>query len=377
MILVFSAESNQSDQVKREVQNAVQAGIPIIPLRIEDVKPSSTMRYFLGTQHWLDALTQPLEQHLDVLAQKVLALLSRTQPPPGAPVGSISSSGSAEIPSAPASVPKMERCVVFLVDQSYSMEERFVGLSQRKCDIVARTIDAWLVDELGRPGQSSDDSAATTVGVIGYGTDLEANPIVQSALPDALGGRKLVDLEELAGCPLVRGHATSMSPRLCLANFSPESQHPAWVAPAAHGGTPTCHVLYETHDLMARWVQEHPQGLPPVVVNITDGESQDGSPVEYALAIHGLATARGKTRMYNCFLSSDAGQSVLFPNRHALPQHDVANTLFEMSTELPIDLMHQARTAGFRASPGARGLAWDCDYGAFLQFLALITRQAW
>lgn len=77
MILIFSAHSNTSSQVKREVQNATEAGIPILPVRIEDVSMSDTLKYFLGTQHWLDALTPPLEHHLEELAGTVGLLLSR------------------------------------------------------------------------------------------------------------------------------------------------------------------------------------------------------------------------------------------------------------------------------------------------------------
>ncbi len=76
MVLVFSSHSNESLQVKREVERAVSKGIPVIPLRIEDVKLSRAMEYFISSQHWLDALTPPLENHLEELARKVIRLLT-------------------------------------------------------------------------------------------------------------------------------------------------------------------------------------------------------------------------------------------------------------------------------------------------------------
>ena len=78
MVLVFSAHANRSPQVRREVQNAVEAGLAILPFRIQDVAPTKSMRYFLGTQHWLDALTPPLDAHLQRLAETVSVLLSKT-----------------------------------------------------------------------------------------------------------------------------------------------------------------------------------------------------------------------------------------------------------------------------------------------------------
>jgi len=75
MVLIFSSHSNQSEQVKREIQNAVQEGVAILPLRIEDVPLTKSLRYFLSSVHWLDALTPPLEAHLKGMCAQIQALL--------------------------------------------------------------------------------------------------------------------------------------------------------------------------------------------------------------------------------------------------------------------------------------------------------------
>src|SRR6516162_9521216 len=49
MILIFSASSNGSPQVRREVERAVSKQVNILPFRIEDVKPSKSLEYFLST----------------------------------------------------------------------------------------------------------------------------------------------------------------------------------------------------------------------------------------------------------------------------------------------------------------------------------------
>lgn len=79
MILVFSSSANASPQIKREVERAVNKGIPIIPFRIENVPLSKSLEYFISTPHWLDALTQPLEQHLDYLSQTVSLFLQKKE----------------------------------------------------------------------------------------------------------------------------------------------------------------------------------------------------------------------------------------------------------------------------------------------------------
>jgi hypothetical protein len=75
MVLIFSTHANNSQQIKREVERAVNKGIPVIPLRIEDVAPTASLEYFLSTPHWLDAFTPPLEKHLQYLAQIIRQII--------------------------------------------------------------------------------------------------------------------------------------------------------------------------------------------------------------------------------------------------------------------------------------------------------------
>ena len=80
MILIFSSHANASPQIKREVERAVNAGAIIIPMRIEDVLPEDDLEYFLGTPHWLDAFTPPLEHHLEKLAATIHEVLELPAP---------------------------------------------------------------------------------------------------------------------------------------------------------------------------------------------------------------------------------------------------------------------------------------------------------
>ncbi len=77
MVLVFSANANYSPQIAREVERAVNRGLTIIPLRIEEVAPASSLEYYISTAHWLDAFTPPLEKHLQHLSQVILKILGR------------------------------------------------------------------------------------------------------------------------------------------------------------------------------------------------------------------------------------------------------------------------------------------------------------
>ena len=63
MILVFSANSNLSPQVRREVERAVHKQLSVLPFRIEDVPPSKSLEFFLSAQHWMDAFPPPRQPH--------------------------------------------------------------------------------------------------------------------------------------------------------------------------------------------------------------------------------------------------------------------------------------------------------------------------
>ncbi len=73
--IVFSTNANNSPLVRREVERAMSKGKVIVPFRIENTMPSKAMEFALSNTHWLDALTPPLEAHLENLARTVHVLL--------------------------------------------------------------------------------------------------------------------------------------------------------------------------------------------------------------------------------------------------------------------------------------------------------------
>jgi hypothetical protein len=74
MVLVFSHHTNQSRHVLREVERAVNAGVAIVPFRLEDIAYSKSLSYFLATCHWLDAMSPPLQERINELCDTVSKL---------------------------------------------------------------------------------------------------------------------------------------------------------------------------------------------------------------------------------------------------------------------------------------------------------------
>jgi hypothetical protein len=94
LVLIFSASANNSPQVRREVERAVNKGLMVLPFRIENVPLSKSLEYFISTQHWLDAITGDLEDHLTQLCHSVAMLLERLP-------GAAPASAPAELDAAP------------------------------------------------------------------------------------------------------------------------------------------------------------------------------------------------------------------------------------------------------------------------------------
>jgi TIR domain len=81
VVLIFSSFANKSPHVMRELTNAVNKGRIIIPFRIEDVLPSKSMEYLISVPHWLDAVTPPMEKHIDLLVGTVEGIINQDQKP--------------------------------------------------------------------------------------------------------------------------------------------------------------------------------------------------------------------------------------------------------------------------------------------------------
>jgi hypothetical protein len=76
IILIFSANSNTSRWVHSELERGVHYGKIIIPFKIEEVIPlHGDIELCTCTQHWLDAITPPLEANIRRLVDTVKILL--------------------------------------------------------------------------------------------------------------------------------------------------------------------------------------------------------------------------------------------------------------------------------------------------------------
>ena len=134
MVLIFSGHANASGQVRREVERAISRGMTILGIRVEDVRPEGAMEFALGSMHLLDALTPPVERHLEKLAQYVNTCLRHdvespavlAQAKPAAVGADGTAPGSHETGDKPAKTTSnrpMETASVISVFVSYRRED--------------------------------------------------------------------------------------------------------------------------------------------------------------------------------------------------------------------------------------------------------------
>lgn len=81
MVLVFSSNANNSDEIKKEMALASQSRKMVIPVRAEDVTPSEDFTYELATRQWIDMFID-WESSIEKLSQQVETAIPRTEDSP-------------------------------------------------------------------------------------------------------------------------------------------------------------------------------------------------------------------------------------------------------------------------------------------------------
>lgn len=268
-------------------------------------------------------------------------------------------------------------CFLFLLDQSFSMEEPLGNSNRRKCDELVTAINAWLQNMTIRASGDTGIKDWMDIGVLGYRTDQQATPVIDSVLQGPLAGRTLVSITDIGASPARIDQVTSYLPDEETGEMiEMPAEMPVWVDPLCEGGTPMCHILHHSYEILEKWINEHKSSFPPIVINITDGESQDGDPIAYADAVKDLATDDGNVLLFNCHLSMTAADPFMFPSSDEVLPDDLARVLFKMSSVLPETIFNRAVAEGLELQTGARGMAFNADMVALIKFLDMGTRAA-
>ena len=117
-----------------------------------------------------------------------------------------------------------------------------------------------------------------------------------------------------------------------------------------------CHMLYRSYEILHQWIGSHPRSFPPIVVHITDGESQDGDPIPYADAVKSLTTEDGNVFAVQLPLVDDGSRAVhVSRQRRGASGRVGEGCCFASPAWLPDPFYRHGVMEGFALQPNARG----------------------
>ena len=260
-------------------------------------------------------------------------------------------------------------CILFLVDQSTSMEDPFGGESGKiKAEGTADALNRLLQTLVFRCAKGETILDRYFIGVIGYGDS------VGWALGGALAGQALVPVGEIGRNPLRVEQRSKKVDDGAGGLVEQTVKFPVWFEPVADGYTPMCEALRLAREAVFDFVSRCPGCFPPIVINVTDGEANDGDPEPVADDLRDIASDDGNVLLFNVHISSVDERPIQFPDDENQLPDEAARLLFRMSSRLPPDMAAQARSMGAGIGECSRGFVFNADLVSVIQFLDIGTR---
>ena len=147
-----------------------------------------------------------------------------------------------------------------------------------------------------------------------------------------------------------------------------------WFDPIANGRTPMCQAFTLAKGVVDKFIGQYPNCYPPMVMNITDGDSTDGNPSAHAEAIKQTQSSNGNSLVFNVHVSSTNAPSIIFPNGENSLGDPYAKMLFRMSSTLPAKMRQISKELRFEIADGAKGFAFNADLTCLTSLLEIGTR---
>lgn len=244
--------------------------------------------------------------------------------------------------------------IIIMIDQSGSMSDAYSGSTKAK--FAALAVNRVIGEIISSCSVGEEIKDRCYVAAIGYGHSVRVLflekvsdlakckdiTIVKKKVPDGAGG--LVEVEDI------------------LRVFAKD---------VANGGTPMAEAFQEAIEGARKFVAQHPNSFPPIVINITDGEPNDMVKAKVkAKDLCELATSDGNVILLNAHISTASGGKIELPSSNlGFSTNKFANFLFEISSVLPEPLADATRGQGFNVESGSKGFIFNADAEALIKLL--------
>lgn len=250
------------------------------------------------------------------------------------------------------------------------MSDPLGGTQRAKSHVVADAINRLLSNIVIQCSKNEGVRDYFYISVLGYGGQFGP------AFTGALAGLAQVPISMVDASPARMEERTKKIDDGAGGILEQKVRFQVWIDAIADGGTPMCQAFDAAYSICSQWISEHPNGYPPIVINLTDGEATDGEPIIGAKRLTSLTSLDGNPLLFNLHLSGVAAAPILFPtSANGLPDNFAAQ-LFEMSSVLPDAMIAAARSLELSAGAGSRGFVFNADMPALVQFLDIGTRAS-
>jgi hypothetical protein len=252
--------------------------------------------------------------------------------------------------------------LVYLIDQSGSMNDKFGNASHTKAIEVANAIND-IIYEVGLRciGSGGELKNRFEIGIIGYGRQ---DNTIQSGWEGQLSGKWIISIKNIFEFPLGQ-----------------ENDKPIWIKPYSVSSTPMTKAFENAKRLCNDWINwgNHRDCHPPIIINITDGEATDagssfGDLKKQVEQIKNLRTNYGSVNILNIHISSRAGDKLLFPIEVS-SNDKFEKLLFDISTPLDENMIRIAQQKGYDVRQNAKGYVFNGNATDLINFLNIGTPQ--
>lgn len=253
--------------------------------------------------------------------------------------------------------------IVYLLDQSGSMGEKFGNGGHSKAEELANAINETIY-ELGLRciGNSGELKNRFEIAIIGYGN---GENVVKSAWEGQLAGKWVVSIKNVFEYPL-----------------SQMGDLPIWITPIANCNTPMTRAFTNAKMLCNDWINwgNHRDCHPPIIINITDGAATDGGFNNNQLRneveqIKRMGTNYGAINILNIHISTFNREHILFPSDTSGIYDGNARLLYDLSTPLNENMIRIAQQKGYNIQQGAKGYVFNGNANDLINFFNIGTPQ--
>lgn len=259
--------------------------------------------------------------------------------------------------------------ILLLLDRSGSMAEEvlYEGHTITKAEALCEVVNSLLEEIINRCHRERFIGDYFDVAVVGYSGEGVA-PLFGS------GFRRIVDIDVMDVPSRTHYIKRTLPDGRRFDSFISRRQ---WVTPHAKGRTPMGEALRVATRMCRSWANKHQDSLPPIVINITDGEATDATADELQLRaekLREISTQDGNLLLMNIHLASQYDtptDSIKFPDEQTpLPIGRLSRLLYNMSSPLP-EPYNEAVMEIRGGTPPFRGFCYNASIEELLSLLTI------